>query len=148
MNPLRIALVAHDHCKADLLAWAQKHQAALLPHQLICTGTTGKLLQQHLGAKAQIEPLKSGPLGGDQQMGARIAEGYIDLIVFLWDPMRAQPHDVDVKALLRLAVVYNIPTACNIATADFLLQSTCFGHYVRETRDYTAYLQREALIRD
>lgn len=143
MPPLNIALVAHDHCKADLLDWAERHKASLLPHQLVCTGTTGKLMQAHLGPEARVERLKSGPLGGDQQMGARIAEGKVDLIVFLWDPMRAQPHDVDVKALLRLSVVYNVPTACNLATADFLLQSRCFGQYEREVKDYQHYLSRD-----
>lgn len=143
MSKLNIALVAHDHCKVDLLAWALRHQSMLMPHKLVCTGTTGRLLQEHLGSQAHIKCLKSGPLGGDQQMGARIAEGKVDLIVFLWDPMRAQPHDVDVKALLRLAVVYNIPTACNLATADFLLQSACFNNYQREVRDYSDYLHRD-----
>lgn len=142
MKTLSIALIAHDHCKSDLMVWAKNHQEILLTHQLICTGTTGQHLQTHLGPTARIERLKSGPLGGDQQMGARIAEGEIDLIVFLWDPMRAQPHDVDVKALLRLAVLYNIPTACNIATADFLLQSHCFGNYKVTPRNHHEYLNR------
>ncbi len=143
MSELNIALVAHDHCKADLLAWAQRHKSMLMPHKLVCTGTTGKLVQEQLGPEARVKRLKSGPLGGDQQMGARIAEGKVDLIVFLWDPMRAQPHDVDVKALLRLAVVYNIPTACNLATADFLLQSACFANYQRQVKDYSEHLSRD-----
>ena len=142
-----IALVAHDHRKPDLLDWAERYQARLRPFQLVCTGTTGRLLQERLGDDFQIRCLKSGPLGGDQQLGALIAEQTIDLLIFLWDPMQPQPHDVDVKALLRLAVVYNIPTACNLSTADFLVHSTCFAaDYQIQAQDYTRYTQRDPAL--
>jgi methylglyoxal synthase len=117
----RIALIAHDNRKADLLDWARYNQGTLSEHQLSGTGTTGGLLASELGL--DVTRFRSGPLGGDQQIGAAIAEGRIDLVIFFWDPLEPQPHDVDVKALLRIAVVYNIPMACNRATADFLLSS-------------------------
>lgn len=117
----RIALIAHDNRKADLLDWARYNRATLAEHHLSGTGTTGGLLAREL--ELDITRFRSGPLGGDQQIGAAIAEGRIDLVIFFWDPLEPQPHDVDVKALLRIAVVYNIPMACNRATADFLLSS-------------------------
>lgn len=131
-RPRRVGLVAHDHCKPALLDWAEANLGSLLPHRLVCTGTTGRLLRERLQARLagersprtatlQIEALRSGPLGGDQQFGARIAQGEIDLLVFLWDPMQPQPHDVDVKALLRIAVLYDVPLACSIRTANALL---------------------------
>lgn len=139
-----IALVAHDNRKADLVEWARFNKQNLLQHQLVCTGTTGKLIQEVLGQTAEIRLLKSGPLGGDQQMGALIAEEQINLLVFLWDPMSSQPHDVDVKALLRLTVVYNIPTACNLSTADFLISSPLFhGVYQPQQQNYAQYLNRK-----
>ncbi|MGV3526989.1 MAG: methylglyoxal synthase [Candidatus Sericytochromatia bacterium] len=139
-----LALVAHDACKPVLIDWAQNHRARLLPHRLICTGTTGRLVAEALGPEAQVQRLKSGPLGGDQQLGALIAEEQIDLLIFLWDPMLTQPHDVDVKALLRLAVVYNVPTACNLATADFLIVSEAFHNgYRPQVTDYSGYLARQ-----
>ena len=117
----RIALIAHDHRKADLLDWARYNRGTLGEHELFATGTTGGLLMQELDLS--ITRFRSGPLGGDQQVGAAIAEGRIDCVIFFWDPLEPQPHDVDVKALLRIAVVYNIPIACNRATADFMLSS-------------------------
>jgi methylglyoxal synthase len=121
----RIALIAHDERKGDLLDWAAFNQGTLAQHELFGTGTTGGLVADVLGLR--VERFLSGPLGGDQQVGAGIAEGRLDLIVFFWDPLRSQPHDVDVKALLRIAVVHNIPIACNRATADFMLSSPLMG---------------------
>lgn len=117
----RIALVAHDDKKRDLLEWARYNRAFLIQHELHATGTTGTLLEQELGVT--IHKLHSGPLGGDQQIGAMIAQGELDLLVFFWDPLQTQPHDSDVRALLRIAVVWNIPVACNRASADFMLTS-------------------------
>jgi methylglyoxal synthase len=137
----RIALVAHDHQKDDLLEWVQHNREALARHELLGTGTTGKLLAKETGLP--VEALMSGPLGGDQQVGARIAEGTIDVLVFFWDPLEAQPHDPDVRALLRLAQVWNVPTACNRATADFLVSSPLMaGSYERRLPNYQAYRDR------
>jgi methylglyoxal synthase len=121
--PIRkhIALIAHDNCKAEMLEWAEFNRDTLATHELHATGTTGALLADELGLP--IQRFLSGPLGGDQQVGAAIAEARIDFLVFFWDPLEPQPHDVDVKALLRIAVVCNVPTACNCATADFVLSS-------------------------
>jgi methylglyoxal synthase len=117
----RIALIAHDNRKADLLEWARYNQGTLSHHELCGTGTTGGLIAHELGLPVRC--FKSGPLGGDQQVGAAIVDGRIDLVIFFWDPLTPQPHDVDVKALLRIAVAYNIPIACNRSTADFMLSS-------------------------
>lgn len=117
----RVVLIAHDHRKDDLLEWARFNRGTLSAHELHATGTTGDQLAQELSLP--VERFLSGPLGGDQQIGAAIAEGRIDVVIFFWDPLTPQPHDVDVKALLRIAVVHDIPIACNRATADFLLSS-------------------------
>jgi methylglyoxal synthase len=117
----QVALIAHDHCKSEMLEWARYNRGTLAQHQLYATGTTGSVLSRELGLA--IIRFLSGPLGGDQQVGAGIVEGRIDFVVFFWDPLEPQPHDVDVKALLRIAVVHNVPIACNRSTADFLLSS-------------------------
>jgi methylglyoxal synthase len=133
----RIALVAHDHKKLELLEWARYNRELLAEHELSATGTTGRLLEAELGLS--VECFQSGPLGGDQQIGARIAEGSIDCLVFFWDPLAPQPHDPDVKALLRIAVVWNVPVACNRASADFLVSSPLMRtDYVRQLPDYAA----------
>ena len=134
----RLALVAHDAQKANLLDWATFNRGTLAKHELWATGTTGALLQPVLGTP--IHQLFSGPLGGDQQVGAMIVEGKIDFLIFFWDPLESQPHDPDVKALLRMAVVWNIPTACDRATADFLISSPLMATtYERRIPDYEAY---------
>jgi methylglyoxal synthase len=137
----RIALIAHDHKKSELIEWAVYNKQVLSGHQLFATGTTGKLLEESLGQP--VTRYKSGPLGGDQQIGARIAEGKIDVLIFFWDPMEAQPHDPDIKALLRLGVVWNIPFACDRATADFLMTSPLMHQeYQVIMPDYSQYLNR------
>jgi methylglyoxal synthase len=148
-----IALVAHDNRKKDLMEWVSWNCQTLIDHHLICTGTTGAHIEQTLhdasacsGAAARevrVTKLKSGPLGGDQQMGALITEGRIDLMIFFWDPMQPHPHDVDVKALLRIAVVYNIPIACNRSTADFIISSPLMAErYEPVVKDYSDYIHR------
>jgi methylglyoxal synthase len=147
-----IALVAHDNRKTDLIEWIEWNVNILLKHKLTCTGTTGNLVEKTLQNKAAkmgipldctIQKLHSGPLGGDQQLGALITEGKIDFILFFWDPMEPHPHDVDVKALLRIAVLYNIPIACNRSTADFMISSPLMEQdYVPILKDYEEYLQR------
>jgi methylglyoxal synthase len=139
----RIALVAHDARKPDLLEWVRFNQGTLSHHFLYGTGTTGSLIARETGLSVKI--FKSGPLGGDQQIGARIAEGVIDFLIFFWDPLEQQPHDPDIKALLRLAVLYNIPTASNRATADFLIASPFMEMtYQRAVPDYLSILRRIA----
>lgn len=147
----RIGLVAHDNRKQDLIEWVEWNYLILIQHDLVCTGTTGKLIETAIrqkldGEKAEqfsVRKLKSGPLGGDQQLGSMICEGEIDLLIFLWDPMQPQPHDVDVKALLRIAVLYNIPTACNRSTADFMISSSLINEaYQPIIKDYSEYINR------
>ncbi len=137
----RIALVAHDNKKNDLLEWAGFNKALLAEHELYATGTTGRLVEREVGLR--VERLKSGPLGGDQQIGARISDERLDFLIFFWDPLEPLPHDPDVKALLRIAVVWNIPVACNRASADFIISSPLMhGEYDRLVPDY-ASLQEE-----
>lgn len=145
----RIALVAHDNCKPDLIEWAEYNWPTLAQHELTTTGTTGALIEKAVQARSgsatavKLRKLKSGPLGGDQQLGALIAEEKIDAIFFFWDPMHAQPHDVDVKALLRICVLYNVISACNRATADFVISSPLFSMpYARKVPDFSAYTGR------
>ena len=150
---MTIALVAHDNMKRDLAEWVAWNWESLLTHRLVCTGTTGRIVAETLmarrskeaaNARFDITMLKSGPLGGDQQLGAMIAGGEIDMLIFFWDPMSAQPHDVDVKALLRLATLYNVPTAINRSSADFLISSPLMAHdeYCPVLKDYTSYIER------
>tara|TARA_R110002126_G_scaffold98045_39_gene228248 strand:+ start:1903 stop:2334 length:432 start_codon:yes stop_codon:yes gene_type:complete len=136
-----IALVAHDGKKATLLEWIGKHKAFFADKNLIATGTTGKLISDAL--QQPVQCMASGPIGGDQQIGALIAEQKIDWLIFFWDPLSSQPHDPDVKALIRLAVVWNIPVACNRATADFIIHSSLYQQdYQREVPDFSAHNQR------
>jgi methylglyoxal synthase len=145
-----IALVAHDNRKLDIIEWVEFNHAILQKYHLVCTGTTGNLILQALRHKLgkaadtiRLTLLKSGPLGGDQQLGAMISEGKIDMLIFLWDPMQPQPHDVDVKALLRISSLYNIPTACNRSTADYLISSSLFdSDYAPAVKDFSSYLTR------
>lgn len=156
-NRKRVALVAHDNMKHDLAEWVEWNSAILRKYRLVCTGTTGKMVEKVLHKKYEstdtelfddseitITLLKSGPLGGDQQLGSMIADGKIDALIFFWDPMAAQPHDVDVKALLRLATLYSIPIAINRSSADFLISSPLFesDDYVRVVKDYKSYVER------
>lgn len=151
----KIALVAHDNRKRDLIEWVEWNWRVLVRHALVCTGTTGKLvdaairrqLDESDGSQFEVLRLKSGPLGGDQQLGAMIAEERIDFVIFFWDPMEPHPHDVDVKALLRIAVVYNIPIACNRSTADFMISSPLLEEPYAPVRDaYTEHVERDVLI--
>lgn len=148
-----IALVAHDNKKKDLAEWASFNKGKLKNHHLICTGTTGRIIEEEINKgidnKEQdyktVVRLKSGPLGGDQQLGALISEGKIDMMFFFWDPMSQQPHDVDVKALLRIGVLYNIPMACCRATADYIISSSLFedSNYIPIKENHQDYISRE-----
>ena len=140
-NVKRIALVAHDNKKKDLLEWARFNRDLLAEHQIFSTGTTGALLEREL--EIPVTKLQSGPLGGDQQIGAKIADGEIDFLIFFWDPLEPHPHDPDVKALLRIAVVWNVPIACNRASADFMVSSPLMASsYERHLPDYDGYRKR------
>jgi len=135
-----IALVAHDNLKTTLTKWCYQHREALSAHHLFATGTSGTYVEKEAGLS--VTKLISGPLGGDQQIGSRISEGEIDLLIFFWDPFEPMPHDPDVKALLRIAAVWNIPVACNRSTADMLITSSLMAaSYVREVPDYERYLE-------
>jgi methylglyoxal synthase len=141
MRDKKIALVAHDNKKRDLLEWATFNRDLLAHHEVYATGTTGGMLERRLGF--EVHKLQSGPLGGDQQIGSRIVSQEIDFLIFFWDPLEPQPHDPDVKALLRMAVVWNIPIACNRASADFMISSPLMdGEYDRLVPDYEAYRTR------
>lgn len=140
----RIALVAHDNKKRELIEWAVYNKSTLVRHELMATGTTGKLLEDALDVP--VKKFLSGPLGGDQQIGSLIAEGNLDILVFFWDPMEAQPHDTDVKALLRLGVTWNIPIACDRASADFILSSPLMlSEYEIRIPEYGGYLSRRVV---
>lgn len=142
----KIALVAHDNKKRDLLEWSKYNRDILAEHEVYATGTTGMILEKDLGI--EIQKLQSGPLGGDQQIGAKIVDGAIDFLIFFWDPLEAQPHDPDVKALLRMAVLWNIPTACNRATADFMISSGLMNaEYDRLLPDYDEYRRRTVIAK-
>ncbi|MCB9209801.1 MAG: methylglyoxal synthase [Ignavibacteriales bacterium] len=153
MRRKTIALVAHDNRKHDLVEWVSWNYEIVLKHDLVCTGTTGKVVEDELTRKIKeenkdleihITKLKSGPLGGDQQLGSLISEGKIDCLIFFWDPMQPHPHDVDVKALLRISVLYNLPMACNRSTADFIISSPLITKdYQRVIKDYSEYIGRE-----
>jgi methylglyoxal synthase len=137
-----IALVAHDHLKPDLVEWAKFNKVLLSHHKVYATGTTGGLLEKELGFK--VHKFQSGPLGGDQQIGSKIVEGEINFLIFFWDPLEPAPHDPDVKALLRLAMVWNIPVACNRSSADFLISSPLMDEsYTRRVRDFSDYTNRK-----
>jgi len=145
MSNKTVALVAHDNKKADLLQWAKNHIDILANYTIYATGTTGKLLDEELSKirPITIHKMLSGPLGGDQQIGAKIAEGEIDFLIFFWDPLEPQPHDPDVKALLRIAVTWDIPVACNHATANFIFASAKgTDNYVPQKPDFQPYLDR------
>jgi len=154
-----VGLVAHDNRKKDLVEWVRWNHKILLEHNLICTGTTGAMVEKTINEIIEkeepkleiksIQKLKSGPLGGDQQLGAMITDGKIDVLFFFWDPMEPHPHDVDVKALLRIAVVYNIPIACNRSSADFIISSELMDEsYTPKLRAYDEYLNRKIVTED
>lgn len=136
----RIALVAHDNKKQDLVEWAKFNRDSLSDHLLYATGTTGSLMED---LDLDVIKLESGPLGGDQQIGALVSQGEVDFVIFFWDPLEPLPHDPDIKALLRVAVVWNIPIACDRASADFMISSPLMeSTYTRIVPDYTAYRDR------
>lgn len=138
----RIALIAHDNKKKDLMEWAKYNKSTLIQHYLSATGTTGTLLEETLGI--EVTKFQSGPMGGDQQIGSKIAEGLVDFVIFFWDPLEPQPHDPDVKALLRIAVVWNVPIACNRSSADFIISSPLMNSmsYKRKMPNFDDHLNR------
>ena len=155
VKPKNIALVAHDNRKKDLVEWVQWNWEILKDHKIVSTGTTGRMVEEALASRMDedkikgisIKRLKSGPFGGDQQMGAMIAEGKIDILIFFWDPMEPHPHEVDVKALERISVLYNIPVACNRSTADFIISSELFKtDYKIIATDYSWYINRKITL--
>ena len=155
IKPKNIALVAHDNCKKDMVEWVQWNWEILKDHKIVSTGTTGRMVAEALASRMDedklkgisIKILKSGPFGGDQQMGAMIAEGKIDILIFFWDPMEPHPHEVDVKALERISVLYNIPVACNRSTADFIISSELFNtDYEIIATDYSWYTNRKITL--
>ncbi|TVP54204.1 MAG: methylglyoxal synthase [Halomonadaceae bacterium] len=142
MHPIkRVALVAHDNRKRYLLDWMARNREHFVGTELLTTGTTGHLVEEQLGLP--VVRFQSGPLGGDQQIGARIANGEVDLLIFFWDPLQPMSHDPDIKALLRLATLWNIPMACNESSADFIISSPCFQDYQRRIPDFTSYQNRK-----
>ncbi len=155
IKPKNIALVAHDNCKKDMVEWVQWNWEILKDHKIVSTGTTGRMVAEALASRMEksaskgvrIKRLKSGPFGGDQQMGAMIAEGKIDVLIFFWDPMEPHPHEVDVKALERISVLYNIPVACNRSTADFIISSELFKtEYKIIATDHSWYTNRKITL--
>jgi len=142
MNPIKnIALIAHDNRKLELIQWVQLHQDKMQNCHIVTTGTTGKKIEENTHLK--VERMHSGPLGGDQQIGAKISEGKIDLLIFFWDPLEPMSHDPDIKALLRLSTLWNIPIACNKSTADFIIKSPLMFDYQRDTPDFKSYQERK-----
>lgn len=138
-----LALVAHDNCKLKMIDWVSRHRLPLQNKRLVTTGTTGRMIEDRLGKGLDILRVKSGPLGGDQQIGAKIAEGSIDALIFFWDPLEPMSHDPDIKALLRVATLWNIPIACNESSADFLVSSPLFKGYERVVPDFDAHNARQ-----
>lgn len=142
MTVKSVALVAHDNKKKALAAWVAKNESYLEDMAVFATGTTGKLMSKTLGRS--VNCLLSGPLGGDQQIGAKIAEGEIDMLIFFWDPLEPMPHDPDIKALLRIAALWNVPVACNLASADYLIRSPLIHEEYKEPRpDFTTHNNRK-----
>ena len=142
MKQVRIAIVAHDNKKKELVEWAKFNEKSMVKCEIYATGTTAKMIEDKV--KLKVNALKSGPLGGDQQVGALIAEGKIDILIFFWDPLQPLPHDPDIKALLRIACVWNIPVACNRSSADFIFSSPLlFSDYQRDVPDFQEYQNRK-----
>jgi len=142
MRPIEnVALIAHDNRKQELVEWLQLHQEKIINCHIITTGTTGKLIEEN--TNLDVEKMHSGPLGGDQQIGAKISEGKVDLLIFFWDPLEPMSHDPDIKALLRLSTLWNIPIACNKSTADFIIKSPLMFDYQRDVPNFDDYQSRK-----